>query len=161
MSVLTAGLAAAGASGGARLRSQHGFHFQEVLDAVRTPLAAVAGMLVAAEGRVDVVRHTDGVADEAVLISITERGYVKRVAASTYKRQGRGGRVSYICPVWRRDGARECIRGEDHRNRPATSLTAGTAIDLASPDWEEPHVARRIERERCAVQVVGWSIPSL
>jgi DNA gyrase subunit A len=37
-------------------------------------------------------REEDLVADEAVLISITERGYVKRVAAKTYKRQGRGGR---------------------------------------------------------------------
>ncbi len=34
----------------------------------------------------------DLVADEAVLISITERGYVKRVASRTYRRQGRGGR---------------------------------------------------------------------
>ncbi len=34
----------------------------------------------------------DLVADEAVLVSVTERGYVKRVAASTYRRQGRGGR---------------------------------------------------------------------
>jgi DNA gyrase subunit A len=34
----------------------------------------------------------DLVADEAVLISITERGYVKRVASKTYRRQGRGGR---------------------------------------------------------------------
>lgn len=34
----------------------------------------------------------DLVPDEAVLISITERGYVKRVAATTYRRQHRGGR---------------------------------------------------------------------
>jgi DNA gyrase subunit A len=34
----------------------------------------------------------DLVPDEAVLISITDRGYVKRVAAKTYRRQGRGGR---------------------------------------------------------------------
>jgi DNA gyrase subunit A len=34
----------------------------------------------------------DLVPDEAVLISITERGYVKRVAATTYRRQQRGGR---------------------------------------------------------------------
>ncbi len=34
----------------------------------------------------------DLVPDEAVLISITERGYVKRVASKTYRRQGRGGR---------------------------------------------------------------------
>ncbi|MDX1600276.1 MAG: DNA gyrase C-terminal beta-propeller domain-containing protein, partial [Anaerolineales bacterium] len=34
----------------------------------------------------------DLVADEGVLVSVTERGYVKRVAAKTYRRQGRGGR---------------------------------------------------------------------
>ena len=34
----------------------------------------------------------DLVPDEAVLISITQRGYVKRVLAKTYRRQGRGGR---------------------------------------------------------------------
>jgi DNA gyrase subunit A len=34
----------------------------------------------------------DLVPDEAVLVSITERGYVKRVAATTYRRQHRGGR---------------------------------------------------------------------
>ncbi len=36
--------------------------------------------------------EADLVPDERVLISITARGYVKRVAAGTYKRQGRGGR---------------------------------------------------------------------
>jgi len=34
----------------------------------------------------------DLIPDESVLISITERGYVKRVAAKTYRQQGRGGR---------------------------------------------------------------------
>lgn len=34
----------------------------------------------------------DLVADEAVLISITERGYIKRVAAKAFRTQGRGGR---------------------------------------------------------------------
>ncbi len=34
----------------------------------------------------------DLVADEAVLISLTERGYVKRVAAKSYRAQHRGGR---------------------------------------------------------------------
>lgn len=34
----------------------------------------------------------DLVPDEATLISITQRGYVKRVAAKTYRSQGRGGR---------------------------------------------------------------------
>ncbi len=38
------------------------------------------------------LREEDLVADEAVLVSITERGYVKRVAATAYRRQGRGGR---------------------------------------------------------------------
>ena len=36
--------------------------------------------------------EADLVPDEAVLISITQRGYVKRVPAKTYRRQGRGGR---------------------------------------------------------------------
>ena len=36
--------------------------------------------------------EADLVKDETVLVSITERGYVKRVAAKTYRRQGRGGR---------------------------------------------------------------------
>ncbi len=40
----------------------------------------------------DEFSEEDLVADEAILISITERGYVKRVAAKTYRRQGRGGR---------------------------------------------------------------------
>ncbi len=34
----------------------------------------------------------DLVQDEAVLISLTERGYIKRVAASAFRLQGRGGR---------------------------------------------------------------------
>ncbi len=34
----------------------------------------------------------DLVADEAVLITITQRGYIKRVMATTYRTQGRGGR---------------------------------------------------------------------
>jgi DNA gyrase subunit A len=37
-------------------------------------------------------REEDLVADESVLISITERGYIKRVAVSTYRSQARGGR---------------------------------------------------------------------
>jgi DNA gyrase subunit A len=38
------------------------------------------------------LRDEDLVADEAVLISITERGYIKRVDAKTYRSQRRGGR---------------------------------------------------------------------
>jgi DNA gyrase subunit A len=38
------------------------------------------------------LRDEDLVADESVLISITERGYIKRVSAKTYRSQRRGGR---------------------------------------------------------------------
>ncbi|MEW5939424.1 MAG: DNA gyrase subunit A [Chloroflexota bacterium] len=38
------------------------------------------------------LREEDLVQDEAVLISLTERGYVKRVAASAFRLQSRGGR---------------------------------------------------------------------
>jgi DNA gyrase subunit A len=37
-------------------------------------------------------REEDLVADEAVLISITERGYIKRMSAKAFRSQGRGGR---------------------------------------------------------------------
>jgi DNA gyrase subunit A len=37
-------------------------------------------------------REEDLVQDEAVLVSITERGYIKRVAAKTFRAQTRGGR---------------------------------------------------------------------
>lgn len=59
-------------------------------------------------------REEDLVTDEPVLISITERGYIKRVAATTYRRQRRGGRGV--------KGHR--MRGEDEVNMliPARSL---------------------------------------
>ncbi|MGE5071821.1 MAG: DNA gyrase subunit A [Anaerolineae bacterium] len=38
------------------------------------------------------LREEDLVQDEAVLISLTERGYIKRVAASAFRSQSRGGR---------------------------------------------------------------------
>jgi DNA gyrase subunit A len=46
---------------------------------------------IAAEARED-IHEEDLVPDEAVLISLTERGYVKRVAASAFRSQSRGGR---------------------------------------------------------------------
>ncbi len=46
---------------------------------------------IAAEAKED-IHDEDLVADESVLISITERGYVKRVAASAFRSQSRGGR---------------------------------------------------------------------
>lgn len=38
------------------------------------------------------LNEEDLVEDESVLVTITERGYVKRIAAQTYRTQGRGGR---------------------------------------------------------------------
>jgi len=38
------------------------------------------------------LKEEDLVADEPVLITITQRGYIKRVAANLYRTQGRGGR---------------------------------------------------------------------
>ncbi len=46
---------------------------------------------ISAEARED-IHDEDLVQDEAVLISITERGYIKRVAASAFRSQSRGGR---------------------------------------------------------------------
>jgi DNA gyrase subunit A len=47
--------------------------------------------LIAPEGSGD-LSEEDLVADEAVLISLTARGYIKRVAATTFRAQSRGGR---------------------------------------------------------------------
>jgi DNA gyrase subunit A len=46
---------------------------------------------IAAEASSD-LSEEDLVADESILISITERGYIKRVSAETYRAQRRGGR---------------------------------------------------------------------
>jgi DNA gyrase subunit A len=46
---------------------------------------------IAAEASED-FSEQDLIPDEAVLISITQRGYVKRIAAKAFKAQGRGGR---------------------------------------------------------------------
>lgn len=46
---------------------------------------------IAAEARED-IHEEDLVPDEAVLVSLTERGYIKRVAATVFRSQSRGGR---------------------------------------------------------------------
>jgi len=46
---------------------------------------------IAAEAKGD-INEEDLVQDESVLISLTERGYIKRVAASAFRAQSRGGR---------------------------------------------------------------------
>lgn len=45
-----------------------------------------------AAGASDEFNEEDLISDEAVLISITEQGYIKRVSAKTFRVQGRGGR---------------------------------------------------------------------
>lgn len=46
---------------------------------------------ISAEARED-IHEEDLVPDESVLISLTERGYIKRIAASAFRSQSRGGR---------------------------------------------------------------------
>ena len=50
------------------------------------------------------IREEDLVTDESVLITFTEKGYIKRVAASLYRTQGRGGRGV----------SGQTVRDEDH-----------------------------------------------
>jgi DNA gyrase subunit A len=47
---------------------------------------------VVAGGETDELREEDLVRDEPVLVTITQRGYIKRVAARVYRTQARGGR---------------------------------------------------------------------
>ena len=71
---------------------------RKILDLIKDDLQALAQKYsdprrtrIAAEAKED-LREEDLVADQAVLISITQRGYVKRVAAQRFKAQSRGGR---------------------------------------------------------------------
>ncbi|HSQ16352.1 MAG TPA: DNA gyrase C-terminal beta-propeller domain-containing protein, partial [Anaerolineales bacterium] len=71
---------------------------QQVLELIKTDLLEIAAKYgdprrtrIAAEARDD-LREEDLVVDEAVLVSITQRGYIKRVAAKSFKLQSRGGR---------------------------------------------------------------------
>ena len=75
------------------LASQH-----KVLELIKTDLDELAKKYadprrtrIAHEAKED-FREEDLVVDEPVLISITQRGYVKRVAAKSFKLQSRGGR---------------------------------------------------------------------
>lgn len=45
-----------------------------------------------AHGASDIFNEEELVRDEAVLVSLTQRGYIKRVAAKAFRAQGRGGR---------------------------------------------------------------------
>jgi DNA gyrase subunit A len=73
-------------------------HPKKMLNLIKEDLAEVAEKYgderrtrIAANASGD-LNDEDLVTDEAVLISITERGYVKRVSAKTYRAQRRGGR---------------------------------------------------------------------
>ncbi len=69
-----------------------------ILDLIKTDLAEIAETYgderrtrIAAEAS-DEFDEEDLVSDEAVLISITEQGYIKRMSAKSFRAQGRGGR---------------------------------------------------------------------
>lgn len=71
---------------------------KKILEVIKTDLAEIAETYgderrtkIAAEAT-DELSEEDLVSDEAVLISITEQGYIKRVSAKAFRAQGRGGR---------------------------------------------------------------------
>jgi DNA gyrase subunit A len=73
-------------------------HPKKILDIIKSDLEEVAEKYgderrtrIAAEASGD-LSDEDLVVDEAVLISITERGYIKRVSAKAFRAQRRGGR---------------------------------------------------------------------
>jgi DNA gyrase subunit A len=73
-------------------------HPKKILALIQTDMKEIAEKYgdnrrtrVAGEAKEE-LREEDLVQDEAVLISITQRGYIKRVAASAYRAQSRGGR---------------------------------------------------------------------
>ena len=70
----------------------------KILEVIKTDLAEMADKY-GDERRTHIARDAsesfeeeDLIPDEAILISITQRGYIKRVAAKAFKAQGRGGR---------------------------------------------------------------------
>jgi DNA gyrase subunit A len=71
---------------------------RKILDLIKTDLEELVKKYndprrtrIALEAKED-FREEDLVVDEAVLISITQRGYIKRVAAKSFRLQSRGGR---------------------------------------------------------------------
>ncbi len=73
-------------------------HPKKILDVIKTDLAEIAEKYgderrthIAYEASEE-FREEDLVRDEAVLISLTQRGYIKRVAAKAFRQQTRGGR---------------------------------------------------------------------
>ncbi len=73
-------------------------HPKKILDVIKEDLQEVSGKFgdkrrtqITIQAN-EAFREEDLVPDEPVLISITQRGYIKRVSTSTYRAQGRGGR---------------------------------------------------------------------
>lgn len=73
-------------------------HPKKILTVIKTDLEALTEKFgderrtrIVAEAHEE-LREEDLVADESVLITFTQRGYIKRVAANLYRTQGRGGR---------------------------------------------------------------------
>ena len=73
-------------------------HPKKILQIIKEDLLEIAQKYgddrrtrIAADATGD-LNEEDLVADESILISITDRGYIKRVAAKTYRSQRRGGR---------------------------------------------------------------------
>ena len=71
---------------------------KKILELIKTDLAEIAETYgderrtrIAAEAS-DEFNEEDLVSDEAVLITLTEQGYIKRVSAKSFRAQGRGGR---------------------------------------------------------------------
>jgi DNA gyrase subunit A len=80
-------------------------HPRRVLETIQTDLSEIAGKFgdkrrthIAGEA-VETFREEDLVPDEAILIAVTQRGYIRRMAAKSLRTQARGGRgVSGIAP---------------------------------------------------------------
>jgi DNA gyrase subunit A len=64
---------------------------QEDLDVVRDSYSDPRRTRIAVDAS-EALNDEDLVQDEAVLISLTQRGYIKRILANTFRAQGRGGR---------------------------------------------------------------------
>jgi DNA gyrase subunit A len=73
-------------------------HPQKILALVKADVLALkekygdARRTVIVSGEADELRDEDLVAQEQVLITLTQRGYIKRVPTKTFRRQSRGGR---------------------------------------------------------------------
>ena len=89
---------------------------QKILEIIRTDLNEVAEKFgdprrtrIAPDSEMD-LSDESLIQDEPVFVSITDRGYIKRVSDSAYRRQGRGGRGVIGQSMRGEDEIRFCIR---------------------------------------------------